>query len=262
LKARAVTDETSKANDDLNNFIASTSIATIFVDQGLHIKRYTPRATGIFNLIPVNIGRSLLDITHRLTYPKLTDDATSTFASLSPVEREVSSNDGRFYISRMLPYRTGDNRIRGVVLTFIDIISRHLAEEKVGAGEGRIQLFAESTKDYAIMTADADWRITSWNKGAERMFGHTKEEAIGQKLDIIYSPEDIAAGIPDAERKKAREQGRAEGERWHIHKDGSRLFCGGVVNALKDEDFDGYAKIARDLTARVRGRELKPAAPP
>jgi two-component system CheB/CheR fusion protein len=169
LKARAVTDETSKANDDLNNFIASTSIATIFVDQGLHIKRYTPRATGIFNLIPVNIGRSLLDITHRLTYPKLTDDATSTFASLSPVEREVSSNDGRFYISRMLPYRTGDNRIRGVVLTFIDIISSHLAEEKVRAGERRIQLFAESTKDYAIMTADADWRITSWNKGAERM---------------------------------------------------------------------------------------------
>lgn len=85
MKARAVTDETSKANDDLNNFIASTGIATIFVDQGLHIKRYTPRATDIFNLIPADIARSLLDITHRLAYPKLTDDAASAFASLSPV---------------------------------------------------------------------------------------------------------------------------------------------------------------------------------
>jgi two-component system CheB/CheR fusion protein len=254
-------EETSKVNDDLNNFIASTEIATIFVDQGLHIKRYTPRATDIFNIIPADIGRSLLDITHRLAYAKLTDDAATTFASLRPVEREVSSNDGRFYIARMLPYRTTEDRIRGAVLTFIDITSRHRAEDRVRAGERRIQLFAESTKDYAIMTADREGRITSWNKGAERMFGHTEDEAIGQKLDMIYSPEDIAAGIPDEERKTAREQGRAEDERWLIRKDGTRLFCGGIVNALKNADFDGYAKITSELSAHTQGRESIPAAP-
>lgn len=243
-------EETDKVNDDLNNLIASTDIATIFVDQGLHIKRYTPCATALFNIIPSDIGRSLLDITHRLDYEQLADDAAATFASLRLVEREVRSSDQRCYIVRMLPYRTTDDRIEGAVLTFIDITSRRQAEERVQAGEKRIQLFAESTKDYAIITSDAEGRITTWNKGAERIFGHAEEEALGQPMDMIFVPEDIAAGVPQAEREAARVQGRALDERWHIRKDGSRLFCGGVTSSLENQDFYGYAKIVRDLTER------------
>lgn len=127
-------DETSKANDDLNNLIASTDIATIFVDRGMRIKRYTPRATNIFNIIPTDIGRSLFDITHRLSYHELGDDVQATLGSLRPSEREVSSNDGRYYIVRHLPYRTVEDHIEGVVITFFDISGRREMEERLKAG--------------------------------------------------------------------------------------------------------------------------------
>ncbi|HZV62040.1 MAG TPA: CheR family methyltransferase [Methylophilaceae bacterium] len=127
-------EETSKANDDLNNLIASTDIATIFVDRGRCIKRYTPRAAKIFNIIPTDIGRSLFDITHKLGYPELGDDVQATLSSLRPSEREVSSNDGHYYIVRHLPYRTVEDHIEGVVITFFDITNRREMEERLKAG--------------------------------------------------------------------------------------------------------------------------------
>lgn len=124
-------EETSKVNDDLNNLIASANIATVFMDRGMRIKRYTPRVADIFNIIPTDIGRSLLDITHRLNYPELTDDAAVTFETLRPVEREVRSTEGHYYIVRLLPYRTTEDHIDGAVLTFFDITSRRQAEEQL-----------------------------------------------------------------------------------------------------------------------------------
>ncbi|HJV53798.1 MAG TPA: chemotaxis protein CheB [Noviherbaspirillum sp.] len=252
-------EETGKVNDDLNNLIASTDIATIFVDRAMHIKRYTPRAADIFNIIPTDVGRSLLDITHRLDYGQLADDAATAFESLRLVEREVRSNDERYYIVRMLPYRTTDDRIEGAVLTFIDITSRRRAEERLRDGERRIHLFAESTRDYAIITSDKEGLITSWNKGAERMFGYAEDEALGQKLDIIFLPEDVAAGVPEGERTRALVAGSADDERWYVRKDGSRLFCGGVTTPLENAGIDGYAKIVRDLTERMQAESRRDA---
>jgi two-component system, chemotaxis family, CheB/CheR fusion protein len=245
---RMKVEETGKVNDDLNNLVASTDIATVFVDSAMRIKRYTPRAADIFSVIPSDIGRSLLDITHRLDYEQLADDAAATFETLRPVEREVCSTDGRFYIARMLPYRTTEDRIDGAVLTFFDITSLRQAEEKLRAGEERMRLVAESTKDYAIITMDTDGNVTSWNKGAERMFGYAESEILGQSGERIFTPEDRRNGMFDDERRRAREEGRAEDERWHLRKDGTRVFCSGVMTPLRDGEFYGYAKIARDET--------------
>ncbi|WP_051155374.1 CheR family methyltransferase [Noviherbaspirillum massiliense] len=252
-------EETGKINDDLNNLIASTDIATVFVDRGMRIKRYTPRATDIFSIIPSDIGRPLLDISNRLEYDRLAGDVADTFASLRLVEREVHSNDGRYYIVRILPYRTTDDRIEGAVMTFIDITRRREAEEKVRAGEERMRLVAESTRDYAIITTDKQGRVTSWNQGAQRMFGFTEEEMLGKSSDVIFLPEDIAAGVPDEERRLACEQGSAAGERWQLRKDGSRLFCSGVMTQLRDGGFDGFAWIARDLTSSKQAESQREA---
>ncbi|HEY0064008.1 MAG TPA: CheR family methyltransferase, partial [Telluria sp.] len=127
-------EETSKVNDDLQNLIASTDLATIFVDRGMRIKRYTPHACDLFNLISGDVGRPLNDITHKLRYPELGSDAATTFESLRAVEREVASDDGRWFIARLLPYRTGTDQIDGAVLTFIDITTRRLAEDRARAG--------------------------------------------------------------------------------------------------------------------------------
>ncbi|MDQ1816310.1 chemotaxis protein CheB [Massilia sp. CCM 9210] len=243
-------EETGKVNDDLQNLIASTDLATIFVDRDMRIKRYTPHACDLFNLIASDIGRPLHDITHKLRYPELAKDAAATFGSLRPVEREVASEDGRWLIARLLPYRTGHDRIDGAVLTFIDITTRRNAEERARAGEERMRLVADSTKDYAIITMDRDGLITSFNSGAERMFGYREEDILGRSDELIFTPEDRAAGVPPDEKRRARDEGRAEDERWHLRKDGSRFFCSGVMTPLLDNQLNGYAKIGRGLTGR------------
>jgi len=245
-------EETGKANDDLNNLIASTDIATIFVDSGLRIKRFTPRAADLFSIIASDIGRSLLDLTHKLDYDQLAEDVNATFDTLRLVEREVRSNEGRCYIVRLLPYRTNEDRIEGAVMTFFDITLRRQAEEQARATEARMRMVAESASDYAIVTMDAEGRVTSWNKGAETVFGYGEAEMLGHSLDRLFLPEDREAGVPADELRRAREDGRAEDERWHLRKDGTRFFCSGVTTPLCNGDMHGYAKIARDVTARER----------
>jgi len=241
-------EETGKINDDLQNLITSTDIATVFVDRSMRIKWFTPRATDIFSIISNDAGRSLLDITHRLDYNDLAGDASQAFESLRTIEREVTSNDGRWYLARTLPYRTAEDRIEGAVLTFVDITERRRAEERLLAGEAHLRLLARSTKDYAIITLDQEGLITSWNSGAEIIFGFSEEEAIGQTSGLIFTEADVAAGEPEKELKLAREAGYAADVRWHRRKDGRLIYCSGGVNPIHDVDLRGYAKIARDMT--------------
>jgi two-component system CheB/CheR fusion protein len=240
-------DETSKINDDLQNLITSSDIATVFIDRGLRIKRYTPQAASIFNLIASDLHRSLLDITHRLDYETLSNDVTDVFKSLSMVERQVSSSDGKQYLARIRPYRTTDDRIDGAVLTFVDVTALRRAEEKLRAGEERLRIAAETTKDYAILTVDEEGVITTWNLGAHRIFGHEEKEVIGQHFSLLFTPEDRSAGAPQEELSCARKEGRCLDERWHLRKDGSTFFCSGVVTRM-DVKPGGFAKIARDMT--------------
>lgn len=122
----------------------------------------------------------------------------------------------------------------------------------LGWSEHRIRQLIENVEDYAIFIADVEGNIETWNIGAERMFGYTAEEASGQNERLIFTPEDRSAKVPEREMKTAREEGCANDERWHMRKDGSRFFVSGVQIALYENDeFTGYAKIARDLTERV-----------
>ncbi|MGH8796924.1 MAG: PAS domain-containing protein, partial [Caldimonas sp.] len=253
-------DETAQVNDDLQNLISSTEIATVFVDPEMRIKRFTPAAASIFNIIESDAGRSLLDITHKLDYPGLAGDAAETFASLRMVEREVKSSDGCWFLARVLPYRTGENRISGAVLTFVDITTRVRAESLMHLGEEHMQLVAASMPDFAILTLDLDGKMTSWSSGAERMFGYSEQEAIGQSIEIIFTPEDRARGMPAEEMRNARERGKAPDERWHLRKDGSRFFVSGIMAPLTSGDLKGYAKIARDVTADRESANASEAA--
>ncbi len=241
-------EETAKVNDDLQNFIASAEIATVFVDAGLRIKRYTPRVTDIFNIIPGDIGRSLMDITSRVDYPTLAEDAAAAFDSLRIVEREVRSADGKSYSVRVLPYRTAENRIDGAVLTFIDITSLRRAEELVSFSEDQLRMAAEGALDHAIIVLDHTGKVTAWNSGAEKLFGWTAAEMNGQNLHRIFTPEDVAAGVPEREVQQAARHGRAEDVRWQLTKSGERVFCSGVLSRLDNDPEHGFAKIVHDIT--------------
>ncbi|MGN6528814.1 MAG: chemotaxis protein CheB [Burkholderiaceae bacterium] len=133
-------EELGHANGDLQNLMDATAIATVFLDRELCIARYTPTAVTLFNLIATDVGRPLSHMTNRLDYPQLEADARRTLQELVPVEREVADADGRSYLARTRPYRTGEDRISGVVLTLIDVTERkrsqaalRLSEERFGA---------------------------------------------------------------------------------------------------------------------------------
>ena len=114
-------DDLSWARNDMSNLLNSTEIATVFLDNQMNLRRYTPYATHLFKLIPGDVGRSLSDIVTDLDYPKMKDDAVGVLARLVFHEQQVSTQDGRWYRVRIMPYRTQDNVIDGVVITFIDI---------------------------------------------------------------------------------------------------------------------------------------------
>ncbi|MNG82788.1 Sensor protein TorS [compost metagenome] len=245
-------EETDKVNDYLSNLIASTEIATVFVDRNLHIRWFTPRATDLFNMLPVDTGRSLLDITHRLDYPALADDARAVAKGETIIEREIGSHDQRWYLARLLPYRASEQKIDGTVLTFIDISKSHAAEERVRLGEERMRLVAESTHDFAIILLDEQGLITDWNTGATLIFGYGKGEVLGRHYQLIFTEEDRQHSVPQRELQGARLNERGQDERWHVRKDGSRFYCSGEISLLKGSSLRGYVKIARDLTGHKR----------
>ena len=241
-------DETTRISDDLQNFINATEIAVLFVDREFRLMRCTPPAREIFNVIASDIGRPLLHVTHKLEDANLESDLTGVFESLRPAEREIRTGDGRWYIQRILPYRTKDDRIGGAVLTFIDVTLRKQAEELTRHSRSWLEVIVDTVEDYAIMTLTPDGIVQTWNRGAEKIFGYTPAEIVGQHFATLFLPEDRAAGTPEEELRIARETGRAQDDRWQLRKDGTRFYASGINARLHDVHLNGFVKLLRDLT--------------
>lgn len=425
--------ELGRANSDLKNFLESTQIATLFLDNDLRVTNFTPAIMDLYPLVDSDKGRPIADIKSRVVYDELPDDARRVLRTLAPVEREVGGPATRAqYAVRVLPYRSTDNVIAGVVVTFVDItarrqieerlresearlaadlagmrrlhdlrarvatetdlrtalgeillaacdftgtdrgwvqlvgpdgrrmetfiargyaehspllarlrrggleqggevaraerrrmivedagalpgmdegdraalraegvmamqctpmisrsgevvgvlgtqfrearrpgdaelrlvdllawaaadfVERHRAIEALRESEERFRAIVETARDYAIFTTEPDGRIAAWPPGAEEVFGWTPAEAVGQPVDLTFTPEDRAAGVPQAERREAQDKGVAGDVRWHLRKDGGRVFIEGVVRpfAGPDGEIKGFVKIGRDVTER------------
>jgi PAS domain S-box-containing protein len=220
----------------------------------LRIQRYTPTAIDLFNLIPTDLGRPLTDLRHKLLYDRFTDDAKRVLDELATEEKEVQTSDDRWYLARMQPYRTIENSIDGVVLTFVDITRSKHAELSLGASEERFRMLMENVQDYAIFIMDTDGIINTWNAGVERVLGFNEEEFIGQSGRVIFIPEDQEGGAFEQEMSTAALAGRALDERWSMRKDGEIFWASGLLTALRKDDGEltGYAKILRDMTEHKR----------
>lgn len=132
-------EEATLSSNNLQNLINSADVGTLFLDRGFRVSLFTPAARNIFNLIPSDYGRPLTDITNKLTNDNLLHDAEIVMEKLTVIEREVTTKEGVTYSMRLLPYRTAEDHINGVVITFFDITTRKKAEEKLRINEERMR---------------------------------------------------------------------------------------------------------------------------
>ena len=163
-------EELIEVNNDINNLLASTDIGTVFLDQELRIKRFTPAATSLFNLIASDIGRSIRDITMKSGYDRLWEDAEEVLHTLQVKEMNLQSEAGQVFSVRLLPYRTRENIIDGVVLTFVDLSEIRLLT--------LAKLFAESIVDAVrepLLVLDGDLQVVSANQAFYSNFKVTRE---------------------------------------------------------------------------------------
>lgn len=380
--------------NDLANLLSSTDIAVVFLDTDLRVRRFTPAVSELFALIDADIGRPISNLAMKFEDAQLLHDARAVLQKLTPREREVQSHGARWYLRRVHPYRTADDRIEGVVITFVDIAARKRAEDeirlsqerlqavldqmplavlitespsgrllsanrraaemfgesvpfpvpakdappvfpvmqgahpsgapyrsaewpmaralakgeviideeievekpngesallsvsaapvrhrdgtvlavvgtfsdvtrrraterKLGMAEERFRLLVESATEFAIFFIEPRGRISLWNRGAERVLGWNEKEIVGQPFEALFTPEERAVGMPQAQMQQALQAGHAVDDRWHVRKDGTRFWASGVLSPVRtaDGEVSGFVKVMRDMTERKLSEE-------
>lgn len=246
----------SRAHSDLQNLMAATDFGILFLDSSLRIKRFTEQVTGLIRITPSDEGRPIADFAHQLEYPDLINDAQTVLARLMPVRREIRGHNYRWYDIRLRPYRTVDDRIDGVVITFVDITEHRLVAEALRERERQLRqykMLVDLSREPIFMW-DFDGGILEWNRGCEELYGYSREEAVGtQKHHLLCS---TGAGFTFGDvRAKLLEEGTWSGELTQRTKDGRLLT---VESRIQLESIDGQQLVlesVRDITERKRLEE-------
>lgn len=184
-------EELSTARDDMYNLLNSRDIATIFVDNNMCVRRFTPEATKIVNLIHSDLGRPLEHVMTNLTYTRMIDDLGNVINNLTSREVEVQSNEGHWYSMRIIPYRTTDNRIDGAVLTFISIDEQKENQEKLKKAlkekKEALELLREAfdMNPEAMLILDNEGSMLIANTAFSRIIGIDQQNIRGQKIDNL-----------------------------------------------------------------------------
>ena len=243
--------ELEKLNNDMSNLLNCTDIATVFLDSDFRIKLYTPAATRLFSLIASDLGRPIGDIAPRFRDPEMLGDAQQVLNQLVPRERELAS-DGAWWNRRIMPYRTRDNRIEGVVVTFVDITERKLAADAVVR---RLAAIVDNSAD-AIYSNALDGTIQTWNQAAERLFGYTPQEALGGSVKRIV-PEDRMQEWSEVMARLARGEYIQQFDTERICKEGQRIPVSLTFSPLFDADGKviSASVIARSMAERQSAQE-------
>jgi two-component system CheB/CheR fusion protein len=165
-------DEMTDLNNDINNLLASTEIGTIFLNTQLGIKRFTPSMTKLFSLIPTDLGRPIRDLTTKISYPDLYKDARKVLETLQAKETEVTAEGDRWFSVHILPYRTRENLIDGVVITFIDITDRKRALDQARAAKQFTEQIVKTVR-IPLLVLNSQLKVISTNTQFCRKFKTT-----------------------------------------------------------------------------------------
>ncbi|WP_435006978.1 PAS domain S-box protein [Tundrisphaera lichenicola] len=199
-------------------------------------------------------GRSIEFLQGEETDPSAIEELRAAFRDRREVSIEMLSyrKDGTTFWNALTlaPVEGPDGGVSHFVGVVTDVTGRKRDEERRRESEGRLRLMIESVRDYAIFAIDLKGGVSSWNGGAERLFGYADSEILGHPAECLFSPEDRASDIARRELDRAATTGRADDERWYFRKDGSRFLASVLVTPVLDESGHllGYTKVARDIT--------------
>ncbi|MFP4165053.1 MAG: PAS domain S-box protein [Chitinispirillaceae bacterium] len=248
---QAKVEEVEKVNSDLNNFISSTNIPTLFLDRQFNVRRYSPALKSIMRLIPADIGRSVTDLAFERLGEEMMEDAQKVLDDLVPVKKEVRVDDGCF-IRNVQPYRTNDDRIDGVVIVFWDVSDLKTVQEKLRRAGEKLRIVADFTYDWEYWRGK-DGKFLYVAPACQRVTGYTREEFM-EDPDLysrIVHPDDRKWVVKRLE-KDLHERETHEFEFRIVRRDGEVRWIAHACRPVIDEngEYMGRRAANRDVTER------------
>jgi two-component system CheB/CheR fusion protein len=243
-------EQLAELNRDMTHLLENTDVATVFLDGDLRIRRFTSRVREVFDLIDEDVGRPIQAFGSKLRNDDLTDRLRDVLVTGRPFEREVASSDGTVYLMRLLPYRP-DDRVSGVVMMWIDVSSLDFLR-------GRVQWLSaivESTSD-AIIGLDPSGTITSWNRGAEQLYGYAASEVQGRHIGLLIPSDRVDSDSTYRERVLRGETVQSL-DTVRLRKGGNPIHVSLTVSPVfnAERHVIGISKIARDVSQRIELQE-------
>ncbi|MDV2684950.1 CheR family methyltransferase [Alkalihalophilus lindianensis] len=243
--------ELIEVTDDFDNLFISTNIATVFLDEELRVKRFTPAVTKLIHLIQIDIGRPLAHFSHQLYYTNLIEDAKKVLLERRKRQIEISSKDGNWYKVSYHPYRTKENHIKGVVITFVD-----MTEMKQQTENMLVQSYALEQSPSSILLANEKGEVNYVNQSFEAYTGVERHDILGESIFSLYGDE--------AKKQLHLAWDRVNrGLRW----DGTLTFTDGVNNQKwekvtfmpifnEKQQILQFLRMAEDITEKHQTDEL------
>lgn len=242
-------DSLVRSNSDLANLLDSTSVATLFLDSHLCIRRFTPAVAELFKIRDGDEGRPLSDIVSQLASDDLGADIAKVLRTLIPIERQIDRRDGNdTFLVRIRPYRDLNNVIDGVVIAFVDISER----KRLEGDRARLAAIIDSSDD-AVFSHDLNGSIMSWNAGAQAIYGYTAAEAMGQPMGELLAPTQRDEWPAMLERLR-RGDAIKPFDVGRLTKNNRQIEVSLAISPMRDASgtIIGASAVARDVSDRVR----------
>jgi two-component system CheB/CheR fusion protein len=237
----------TELTDDMDNLLRSTEIGTIFLDRALCIRKFTPQIVHAFQILPQDIGRSIDTFSHNILHETLLEDVQRVATTERPFEKDVQNRQGKWYLLRILPYRT-KGRVDGIVITLVDISG-------IKKTEAELRRMSKVFMDGAdpIVIEDLDGRIIDLNAEAVRAYGYNREELLGQSGDLLVSAEHVAQSRQLRDRCRNAEHVRNV-ESVRKDRNGREHPILLTLSLLSDESGKpiGIATISKDITEQKK----------
>jgi len=248
--------ELSRLTDDLSNILSGIDIPIVILDRDRRIRRFTPPAQKLLGLLPGDIGRPIGNLLVGVNIPDLTGLISKVIEGPGDVRREVQSEDGRWYLLRIRPFRTGEDKIEGALMALVDIHELRQNQDALQKERSFISVILDAAKDLLVVVLDREGRMIQFNRAFQEVTGYSPEEVKGKRMwDFLVVPEEVDA--VKASFKELSDATTRHHENSWVTKGGARRQIAWADSGILDEDglVQSVIAIGIDQTQRAEALE-------